>query len=232
VDPGATSKAHALVADVAAPVLAERDRHHLERVLRLRAGEELTVTDGHGGWRACRFGAELEPIGAVALEEAPVPPIAIGFALVKGARPELVVQKLTELGVDRIVPFVADRSVVQWDDEKASRQHERLTTVAREALMQSRRVWLPTIAELTSFDDLHVGNLAIADRDGEPPSLAHPFVLIGPEGGWSDRERKASATRIRLSANVLRAETAAISAATVLCGMRSGLFTSGTAVRG
>ena len=50
----------------------------------------------------------------------------MGFALVKGGRPELVVQKLTELGVDRIVPFVAERSVVRWEGERADRQHVRL----------------------------------------------------------------------------------------------------------
>ena len=67
------------------------------------------------------------------------------------ARPELVVQKLTEIGVDHIVPFVADRSIVRWDPDKAAHHHARLQKVAREAAMQSRRAWLPEVAEVTNF---------------------------------------------------------------------------------
>lgn len=124
-------KAHAFVDDIRAPVLADRDRHHLERVLRLRVGDAFTVSDGQGRWRWCRFGVDIEPTGDIEREDAPDPTITIAFALVKGDRPEIVVQKLTELGVDRIVPFVAERSVARWDEAKSNREHDRLTTIAR-----------------------------------------------------------------------------------------------------
>src|SRR4029077_1127191 len=84
-----------------------------------------------GGWRVVRFGPTLEPGGPVEVDAPHAPEITIAFALVKGDRNEWIVQKLTELGVDRIVPFVADRSVLQWDEAKAARNRERLTTVAR-----------------------------------------------------------------------------------------------------
>src|SRR3954447_6567975 len=129
-------KAHVFVADVERPDLEGSDRHHLERVLRLRPGDLLTVADGAGRWRHVRFGATLEPDGPIEFDDRPAPEISIAFALVKGGRPELVVQKLTELGVARIVPFVAARSVVQWDGDKADRNAARLATVAREAGMQ------------------------------------------------------------------------------------------------
>jgi 16S rRNA (uracil1498-N3)-methyltransferase len=227
------AKAHALVDDVEHPELHEQDRHHLVRVLRLRDGDVITVTDGAGRWRACRLATELDPVGDIRFEAAPSPQVTIGFALVKGERPELVVQKLTELGVDRIVPFVADRSVVRWDDEKATRNHERLVAVAREAVMQSRRTWVPVVEALATFDELaRCAGASMADRDGVPPSLAHPTLLIGPEGGWSERERAVEVPHIRLGDNVLRAETASISAAVALCGLRSNVFAPTTAIRG
>ena len=220
-------KAHAFVTDLDALELDGRDRHHLERVLRLRAGDELTVSDGGGRWRLCRFGAALEAIGPIEIDDAPAPQITIAFALVKGDRNEWIVQKLTELGVDRIVPFVAERSVVQWADDKVARSHERFVTVAREAAMQSRRTWLPTVEAVAAFDDV-AGRpaAALADRGGDPPTLGRPIVLVGPEGGWSEHERAVGAAFVGLGPTVLRAETAAIVAAVALCGLRSALFES------
>ena len=79
--------------------------------------------------------------------QAPRPKLTIGFALIKGGRPELVVQKLTELGVDAIVPFTAEHSVARWDANRATRHIERLRRVAREAAMQSRQVRIPRSAK-------------------------------------------------------------------------------------
>lgn len=219
------AKAHAFVADVEHPDLDEADHHHLARVLRLRTGDELTVADGQGAWRRCRFGDELEPDGPIEHEERAVPEIVIGFALVKGSRPELVVQKLTEIGVDRIVPFVAARSVVRWDDERAAHHHARLAIVAREAAMQSRRAWLPSVDALSTFEAMaRCEGAILADRGGEPPSLSYPVVLVGPEGGWSDEERSTGLEAVTLGDTVLRAETAAIVAGAALCGLRSNVF--------
>ncbi|MDP9387691.1 MAG: 16S rRNA (uracil(1498)-N(3))-methyltransferase, partial [Actinomycetota bacterium] len=145
--------AHAFVADPASPVLDDDDRHHLERVLRLRAGEAVTVSDGAGRWRACMWapGGRLEPTGPVVADPPPMPPVTVAFALTKGDRPEWVVQKLTEVGVDVIVAFRGDRSVVRWDAERAAAQVSRWRRVAREAAMQSRRRWLPTVADVADF---------------------------------------------------------------------------------
>ena len=112
----ARSGPHVLVVDVDAPELAGEDRHHLERALRLRPGDPLTVGDGAGRWRPCCFGDRIEPVGGVVTVAAPSPELAVGFAVLKGGRSETIVQKLTELGVDRIAPFVAERSVVRWDE--------------------------------------------------------------------------------------------------------------------
>jgi 16S rRNA (uracil1498-N3)-methyltransferase len=213
---------HVFVADLEAPELADEDRHHLQRVLRLGAGDPLTVSDGAGAWRPCRFGDALEPTGPVEREVAPAVAVTIGFALVKGDRPELVVQKLTELGVDRIVPFVAERSVVRWDPARAARHLSRLRRVAREAAMQSHRAFLPEVADLAPLADLFGAGAVRAERDGPPPEDPARPVLVGPEGGWTDRERALTDESVGLGDHVLRVETAAIAAGVLLTALRGG----------
>jgi 16S rRNA (uracil1498-N3)-methyltransferase len=226
VGPASDGGPHVFVVDIEHPVLDADDRHHLARVLRVRRGDPLTVSDGNGRWRACRFGDDLEIAGDVARVPAPEPALTVGFAPVKGDRPELVVQKLTELGVDRIVPFLAERSVVRWEGERARRNVERLRKVAREAAMQSRRCRLPEVSELCAFADVVVndrGAVALAEREGQRPSLLCRTVLIGPEGGWSRSELAMRLPLVALGDQVLRAETAAITAGGVLTALRSGL---------
>jgi 16S rRNA (uracil1498-N3)-methyltransferase len=226
--PAADDGPHVFVADVEAPVLADDDAHHLGRVLRLRPGDRCTVGDGAGRWRRCRFGPALEVDGPVVEVPAPTPALTVAFALTKGDKPELVVQKLTELGVDRIVPFVAARSVVRWDAERAARQVGRWRRVAREAAMQSKRTHLPEVAEVVDFAGAGaLPGAALADRDGAPPSLATPTVLVGPEGGWSHEERAAGLPRVGLGPQNLRAETAAVTAAALLAAVRAGLVHPG-----
>lgn len=221
--PDGSAGPHVLVESVETPRLDADDHHHLARVLRLRQGDPLTVGDGAGAWRPCRFASEPEPTDRVFRVPPAVPSIGVAFALIKGGRPELVVQKLTELGVDRIVPFVAERSVVRWDESKAHKNHERLVRVAREAVMQCRRPWLPTIESVATFADLAgEAGVAMADRGGATIDLATPLVMVGPEGGWSDAEAAANVPRVRLAEPVLRAETAAIAAGVLLAAERSG----------
>lgn len=217
------SRAHAFVADLDAPALDADDRHHFERVLRLARGEPVTVTDGRGRWRPCAFGPTLEPVGAVEVELRPAPAVAVAFALVKGDRPEWTVQKLTELGVDTIIPFHARRSVVHWAGDRAVRHIGRLRRVAREAAMQSRRTWLPDVADITSFDAVagRPGAL-LAERDGRAPAAGDALVLVGPEGGWDEDERARGLPTVGLGPTVLRADTAAIAVGVLLTALRPG----------
>ena len=222
------ARAHVFVADPAAPELSPADRHHLERVLRLRAGDEISVADGAGQWRRCRLapGGVLEALDDVVVAARPRPEVAVAFALTKGERPDWAVQKLTEVGVDAIVPFTAERSVVRWSGERAAAQAERWRRIAREAASQSRRVWLPHVEDVQPFEQVVARPGAVlAEADGDPPTLAHPLVLVGPEGGWSPEELAAGAhlPRVRLGDATLRAETAAVVAGTLLGALRAGL---------
>ncbi len=207
------------VADLDAPTLSPDDHHHLLRVLRLRAGAPITVGDGAGRWRPARFGESPEPVGPVEVAEDPTPSLAVGFALVKGDKPELVVQKLTELGIDRIVPFRAERSVVRWDEAKAAKAVARLRLVARSAAAQSHRPWLPVVDDVVELADLLAAEgpgLAVADRGGAALGPDHTTVLVGPEGGWAPGELADTTARVALGPHVLRAETAAITAGALL----------------
>ncbi|MCU1460401.1 MAG: rsmE [Acidimicrobiales bacterium] len=222
------ARAHVFVDDVDGPLLADDDRHHLERVLRLRAGDAITVADGRGRWRACSFGPRLTLDGDTMVDPPPSPPVTVAFALTKGDKPELAVQKLTEVGADRIVLVMAEHSVARWDDDKAGRALARLRKVAREAAMQSRRTWLPEVAGPVPFAEAAgIPGASLADVGGDPPSLARPAVLVGPEGGWSDAERSTAGAlglpTVGLATNVLRAETAAVIAGALLAALRSGV---------
>jgi len=218
--------AHAFVADLDAPVLSDADRHHLERVLRVAPRDIVTVSDGSGRWRPARFGPALEPAGAIAVDPRPAPCLTVGFALVKGDRPELIVQKLTEIGIDRILPFVADHCVVRWDRPRAAKHVERLRRISREAAMQSRRAWLPEVDDVCSFAELaERPGVCVAERGGAEVALARPTVLVGPEGGWSDAERLGRLPRVSLGPHVLRAETAAIVAGVILTTLRGQMTT-------
>ena len=218
----ARAAAHVLVDDVERPELRGSDRHHLERVLRLRPGTEITVGDGFGAWRLTRLAPSLDPVGPVQRVPEETNPVSIGCALTKGGKPELAVQKLTELGVDRIILFASARSVVRWDDGRVEANMERLRRVVESAVCQCRRAWSPTVTNFANFSSaVLLTGVALAAADGEryDPNR-HKVILVGPEGGWSSEELAVSVPRVVLGPHILRAETAALAAASVATTIR------------
>ena len=212
----------ALVDDLEEPVLAPEERHHLERVRRLRSGSALTVGDGAGRYRLVRFGPALAVDGPVLEVPRRDPPVSVGFALTKGSSPEVVVRTLTEIGVDEVVPFVAERSVARWDDEKAARNVARWRVIAREACAQAHRPHLPVIAEVQPFAAVADGAVLAHWDEPVPPGRVAPGqrILVGPEGGWAPDEAAAVVDRVVLGPHVLRAETAAIVAGALAVAAR------------
>jgi 16S rRNA (uracil1498-N3)-methyltransferase len=227
------------VDDLSSPLLRPADAHHLLDVLRLRPDELVVAADGAGGWVTCRLAgapaartrgappvASLEVAGRPTRQARTEPAITVAFAPTKADRPEWVTQKLTELGVDRIVPIQTSRSVVRWEGERGERAVTRLRRVATESAAQSRRPWLPEVAAVTTVAALAEQSMVppvLAHPGGGRPSLSHPVVAVGPEGGWDDHELARWGDRLGLGPTVLRAETAAVAAGAVLCGLRSGL---------
>ncbi|MBA2608040.1 MAG: 16S rRNA (uracil(1498)-N(3))-methyltransferase [Actinobacteria bacterium] len=215
--------AHVFVDDLDGPELCPDDAHHLTRVLRLRDGEQFSAGDGAGRWRLCamRGDAAVDALGPIETLAPASPWISVAFALTKGDKPEFTVQKLTELGVDRIVPVSAARSVVRWDEAKSARNVQRWRAVARAAAMQSRRAWLPIVDDVTSLIELTPA-FALAHPDGGVLSLATPAVAIGPEGGWADGELASAVALVDLGPTTLRAETAALAVGARLTALRTG----------
>lgn len=213
------------VDDLEAPHLDDEDHHHLARVRRIRDGDPVIVSDGRGTWRPARMaGDRPEPDGDPVTETVPTPTLTIAFGLSKADKPEWVVQRLTEIGIDRIIPFTAARSVVRWDERRRDNAHRRLEKVAREASRQSRRAHLPTISPVTDFATVAaLPGAARTDRDGAPPSLHHPTLLVGPEGGWDDQEARSPNPVVGLGPGVLRAETAALIAGGLIIALRGDL---------
>ena len=216
------SAAHVFVDQLDLPVLGDDDQHHLGRVLRLRDGESVTASDGRGQWRACvwRDGA-LEVAGEVVASAPPSVRCAVAFTPVKGDRNEWAVQKLTEIGIDEIVILAPTQySVVRWSD--ADKQLRKLRVVAREAAMQSRRVWLPNIVGLAALHEVCAGDgAAVADPDGVALHAGVSLVVVGPEGGFAEEELPAGVPRVQLGDTILRAETATLVAATLLVARRA-----------
>lgn len=225
LDPRLRAGPHVFVADLDAPELREEDRHHLARVLRLREGRPLTASDGEGRWRPVRWSSGgLEPEGPVVVVPPPAWEVTVAAPPVKGDRPEWMVAKLTELGVDRIVLVETARSVVRWSGERSRRQVERLERVAREAAMQSRRTRLPRLVGPVPVADLAAGRAGPAPSPAEPgaprPALGCRAVVVGPEGGWEPAELESMGPPVGLPGGVLRTETAAVVAGALLVALR------------
>lgn len=211
------------VLDVDGPITLDSDtEHHLTRVLRLRDGEHVSVSDGAGRWRLTTVvqtgsSLRLEPASAVAVATRAHPPLTIATAIPKGDRVDWLVQKAVEIGVDTVQFLHAERSVVRWKAERAAKQVDRLNRIAHEAARQSRRVWLPEVRTPVAALDV-LPTSVVAEPGGRRVGAGDTFVSIGPEGGWSPGELENARDQVQLGPNVLRTETAVLVAATLCVG--------------
>ena len=217
---------------------------HATTVRRLGPGEHVDLTDGAGTMASCVITAarpgvlDLKVLERV-YEPAPVPRLTVVQAIPKGDRGELATETMTEVGVDVVVPWAAERCVVRWRGDKAARGAARWRSTAVAAAKQSRRSWLPEIAEPASTAAVAsrvaalvsegTGLAVLLDPDAGQalPALAGArglteiVLLVGPEGGISPAETAvlaaAGAVGARLGPTVLRASSAgAIAAALVM----------------
>jgi 16S rRNA (uracil1498-N3)-methyltransferase len=216
------------------------EHHYLARVRRLRAGDEVTLCDGAGREAPARIvrvgkrSASLEVGDPTAAATAPSLPIAVAFAPIKGDRTEWAIQKLVELGASKLHPIETSRSVVVPRGPRAVARLERYRAIAAEAARQSRNAVVPRVEPLVSLpgalEELAAAELKLVCWEG---ALAEPLrqklphhrpadvaLLIGPEGGLSEEEvelaRDAGFAPVGLGPRILRAETAAVAALTIV----------------
>lgn len=209
------------VVDPEAPVLSKEDEHHLRTVLRAKRGEEIVVTNGAGDWSLCSVSEHgLDVVTPLHHDPEPVATM-LYMAPLKGDRSEWAVAKATELGVRTIVPLLSQRVVVKFKGEVKDKVLRRWQRIADEACGQSRRTYDLVVADPVSIRDVPV-NVAVCDFDGEGDWHHVSAVAIGPEGGWAPEEWPDDRTKVSLGTTVLRAETAAVSAASILSFCHGG----------
>jgi 16S rRNA (uracil1498-N3)-methyltransferase len=216
-------------------VLDGDEARHAVTVARVRTGERVAIGDGRG--RVVRGTVTAtEPrrlqleVDEVHVEAAAAPRITLVQALAKGDRDELAVQAATELGVDRIVPWSAARSVSRWEGAKAEKGRARWAAIVREAVKQSIRAWLPEVDAVASTGQLParfegermllLEPTATTPLSGIRPDGRDLVLVVGPEGGIDPKELErleaAGAERVRLGSSVLRTSTAGPAAIAVL----------------
>ncbi len=211
------------------------DVNHIRNVLRMRIGEELAVSNGVDGREyRCHIAAFTEDTVRCELrfikeDGAELPSrIYLLQGLPKADKMELIIQKAVELGAFQIVPVAAHRSVVKLDEKKAAAKVSRWQTIAEAAAKQSKRGVIPQVRQVMSWEQAleHVKNLPVklipyelAEDMGRTREVLEKLepgqdiaVLIGPEGGFEEREVASAvavgAIPITLGRRILRTETA------------------------
>lgn len=206
---------------------------HAARVRRLGVGEDVLIGDGRGAVAECTVAAVDGDVVTLRVRlrrdsPAPTPRVVVVQALPKGERSELAVELLTELGVDEIVPWSAARAIAQWQGPRGAKSLDRWRRVAREAAKQSRRAWVPHVADLASTgqvcERMRAATAALVlqeqgcHRLGEMslPAGGELVLVVGPEGGITDDEivafGAAGAVSLRLGEPVMRTSTAGAAA--------------------
>ncbi|MDY6055438.1 16S rRNA (uracil(1498)-N(3))-methyltransferase [Micrococcus sp.] len=220
------------------------EARHAAAAMRLAPGEEVLLADGTGAYAQGTVVDAAPTLLRVRLERLghepdPAPRLVLVQALAKGDRDLMAVQAATELGVDAVVPWEAERSIVRWRGPKAARAHQKWEDTVRAAAKQARRARVPEVRPHLSGIDL-----ACLAGPGEGPAplvlvlheeAQHGFdalgperltaaeeivLVVGPEGGISPAELTAAvaagAVPVRLGSHVLRASTAGPAALAVL----------------
>ena len=214
---------------------SEYDEHHIIHVMRMRVGDQFDVVDiGH------LYVVEitnLSPLEVKIVKEKQENSelgkrVTLFFALAKGDKIDLVIQKATELGVHQIVLVKTKRCVVNFDDKDMSKKLERYRRIAKEASEQCHRIFIPTVIGVVDLKSIvgMTGDVNFLAYEKEAGSTSESFklpdnyesvsIMIGSEGGFDEEEveflKKQGFKTISLGKRILRCETAAIYALSVL----------------
>ncbi|MCM3171040.1 RsmE family RNA methyltransferase [Paenibacillus sp. MER 99-2] len=226
-------------------VITGDDARHISKVMRGKPGDKLIVSDG----RTREALVEIEGIEAGEVTTNIVEPlemdhearihVTIAQSLPKGDKMETVIQRCTEIGAVAFVPFLSERTIVQYDAKKESKRLERWGKIAKEAAEQSHRNRIPSIEQplswkglLSSFEGYDLVCYCYEKENGKqlrdalkpfveklgPHDTANVLIVVGPEGGFSEKETveadQAGAVSVGLGKRILRAETAGMAALT------------------
>jgi 16S rRNA (uracil1498-N3)-methyltransferase len=228
-------------------VLEGPEARHAVTVKRLSAGEPVDISDGAGArltGRVSEAGQGSLSVVAeeVAFEERPPVRLVLVQALAKGDRDELAIETATELGIDAVIPWQAERSIVRWKGDRAAKAHAKWQSVVTAAAKQARRAWIPEVRNLVDTTALAkaaaAADLAVILHedaknslrsvieeagilaDSGPDAAKEVLLIVGPEGGMAPREvtrlSDAGAVTALLGHHVLRSSTAGPAAVVLL----------------
>ncbi|MFI5387031.1 MAG: RsmE family RNA methyltransferase [Fimbriimonadales bacterium] len=205
--------------------LPQEELDKLRKVLRLSPGAQIAVLPNDGSLIRCELGPRCaRPLEVVHPETEPALFLTLAQALPKGDKLDQIIRACTEIGVSRFVLFPSDRTIVRWDEKKTRDRLHRLGVIAREAAEVCFRTKLPIVevaeglaAVLTAEPEAVV----LSEAEGAGGALIAKAkamtIVVGPEGGWAERELKLIGTRgVTLGPRVLRVDHAGAAAAAIL----------------
>ena len=216
--------------------LNKDDEHHVLHVMRMKKGDEIEVVSNQKVF-LCRLDdtnpLKISMIHEIATDVEISEDVTLLFALTKGDKIDLVLQKATELGVKKVALIQSERTVVKYDDKDSEKKSQRFIKIMKEASEQSHRVIVPEflgVFNLKSLPPQVFSGVNFVAYEKDASKVNESFeglekgksvsVLIGPEGGFSEQEinnlTKLGFIRTSLGKRILRAETAAIYALSVL----------------
>lgn len=217
--------------------LPDASANHLARVLRLREGDGCVLFNGDGRDYDARIaaiskrGVLADVVGARDVDNESPLRVSLLQGIARGEKMDLILQKATELGVASVIPVMAERTEVKLDAERTEKRMAHWRSVIASACEQSGRARLPSLAVPTALGDAakavdHGATKLTLDPTGDVSlatvkiDAAAVVVAIGPEGGWSPRDRDtlsaAGFIGLRLGPRVLRTETAGLAAIAAL----------------
>ncbi|WP_068784906.1 16S rRNA (uracil(1498)-N(3))-methyltransferase [Paenibacillus phocaensis] len=227
--------------------IAGEDARHIGRVMRAKPGDKLIVSDGVSREVLAEI-TSIEPqqVTAAILEELagsgePWLQVTVAQSLPKGDKMETVIQKCTEIGAASFLPFLSERTVVQYDSKKEEKRLARWQKIAKEAAEQAHRSRVPAVESpvkweklLAALPDYDLICLCYEKEEGQqlrdvlkpfaaalaPDAAVKVAVIVGPEGGFTEAEvqeaEAAGAVSVGLGRRILRTETAAMAALTCI----------------
>lgn len=215
-------------------ILNEQDVYHIKTVMRNKIEDQIEVVYNEKIY-LCSI-TNLDPLNLKILKEYTEDremnlELTIAISLVQEQKFDLILQKLTELGVSKIIPVKTERSIVKLDDKKAEKKYQRWQTICKEASEQSHRTKIPVVEKIMTLKELSNLNyeqkLICSLNETTKPlddylqkDLHNILFIIGPEGGFSNKEEtfliENGFNSVSLGKRVLRVETAAIYVASII----------------
>ena len=217
-------------------LLEESDIRHIKKVMRMNINDKIEVVYNNK-LHICEI-TSLEPFNIKVIEKLGEDKktkieLTVAVALVKEQKMDLILQKLTELGVSRIIPVSMERSIVKLDKERFNKKKVRWESICKEASEQSKRTNIPIIEDIKSIKDLtkEDADLKLVASTKEKEKLLNYYLqsiedcakiimVIGPEGGISDKEEDILVSngynRVSFGNLIFRVETATIYVASII----------------